>query len=195
MKEAIQKTIKARNKLTGEVVGFNAINEGSYYSYVTYIGKDEKRYDKFEFNDLFEVVEDINHPYGGLEVYDVIEAGNDKFSIAYVIPQANTLKKEDWETRFEKEFDKIYDNCGVGYGKNQAGLKHFIAQEIAKAKEEIVDKVEKLRKEPRLIPTSCPDGMIGCLVAHFEKKYTSEDKGYNQAIDDIISLIRSDEKA
>jgi hypothetical protein len=77
-------TIKAKNKKTGEVVEFEAIDN--------YWGKNEYGYrnkyratsiiEEWEFNDLFEVVEDklADHIY-----------------VNSLLPQTDTLKKEDWE--------------------------------------------------------------------------------------------------
>jgi hypothetical protein len=92
-----------------------------------------------------EVVEDSQHPYGGLEVYDVIETGDDKFSIAYVIPKTDTLKKEEsMEDRFENRF--IEDGLLNISKYCHERVLDFITQEIAKAKEEYLKEVDGLIK-------------------------------------------------
>ena len=37
---------------------------------------------------------------------------------------------------FQIEFDRIYQGCGVGYGKNQAGLKSLLATTLTEAYDE-----------------------------------------------------------
>jgi len=127
-------TIKAKNKKTGEVVIIYVIMD--MYNYRK--GVRHMSYTEKEFNDLFEVVED--------KPFKIRKGGNSVANaMAYILEtQTDTLKKEDWEERFDKQFEEIILDQEVRTVVK--GIKHFITQEIAKAKEEIVEKIREYRK-------------------------------------------------
>jgi hypothetical protein len=58
-----------------------------------------------------------------------------------LIPQTDTLKKEDWEVEFNL---KYYDDLPINLFNE---LKNFITQEIAKAKEEVYGEVNEKMKQ------------------------------------------------
>lgn len=76
--------LKAKNKQTGEIVEYEISNTTSYVT--VYIKPNESLVIRESyFNELYEIVEDPNHPYGGVEVLD-------------------NVPKETWEDRFNTEF-------------------------------------------------------------------------------------------
>lgn len=101
-------TIKAKNKKTGEVVGFKILEK--------YVIDNNYILDKEEFNDLFEVVEDKNIGIGlNHTCKDTGNIGIDKHCTATQtdtmnninigmsslnMATTNTLKKEGWEGGF-----------------------------------------------------------------------------------------------
>jgi hypothetical protein len=134
-------TIKAKRKSDGNIVDINVIDNGDTFEY--YDDRYDCIYKYDEFHDLFEIIDQHpirqEHERGD---YDVIETGNDKFSVAYVVPKPDTLEKEGWEEKFDKQFSHCF-NIGVTPDDiTKKNIKNFITQEIVKAKEEIVEMIE-----------------------------------------------------
>ena len=50
--------------------------------------------------------------------------------------------KTDWKDEFEKEFDRVMQGCGVGYGKNQQWAIDFIQSLLDKRDEDIIEMVQ-----------------------------------------------------
>jgi len=173
--------IKAKNKLTGKIEIYSIID--IYYPY-KYKNKDgDVRFTEKDFNDLFEVVEDkfkvgdrvkVNGYDGEWQismirednrctVWQIPKTGSTliaHISLLELIPQTDTLKKEDWEERFDNQFNVsyaykrddfktpeerlLYSVFGkINEQKPRDAIKHFITQEIAKAKEEDLKKVKE----------------------------------------------------
>jgi len=153
-------TIKAKNKNSQEIRDINVIDEGDNFVY--YDDEYKTYYDLKKFNDLFEVVEDNTSKYW-------YSKENDN------IPQTDTLKKEDWELDFDNDNQLAKDLGYAGYTLSQVfeikqRIRNAVTQEIAKAKEEIVEKIKKNK-------------------TMFDNSEWS--KGYEDACDDIINLIQN----
>lgn len=58
--------LKAKNRESGIIEDATAIDYGDSYEYIV----DDMQYASKVFNELYEIVEDPNHPYGGIEEYD-----------------------------------------------------------------------------------------------------------------------------
>lgn len=90
----------------------------------------------------------------------------------------------NWQQEFEETFDKIFKGCGVGYGKNQAGLKNFITTLLEKQRDEICEMIEKKKEKAN----------------KYKLKYDKWHESYNffrgqeEICDDIINLIKSHDK-
>ena len=162
-------TIKAKNKKTGEIVDIKIIDKGNYFQYLwrkpimekEVIGYIDNIYGYDEFNDLFEVVENnkskcCNKPVHVLPNGVICPTFNNGCGeYCDVIPQTDTLKKEDWEELNDlfKVFDEYFDlksktrQHGIYTQVMLKAFKHFITQEIAKAKEEIIEDVKYSKLE------------------------------------------------
>ena len=177
-------------------------------------------YNHNEFNELYEIVEDKYHTECCKSTYNKtisLEDGLPLYVCHTCNKLCSVERKPNHPYVGILSDDGINDNITHGIHTNDGGMEvgnfdHEIminGSNIVEAKdnltkdinnlvnklvkqelERICEEGEKLKREPKLIPTSCPDNMIGCLVAHFKKEYKSEDIAYNQAIDDIINIIK-----
>lgn len=183
-------TIKAKNKKTGEVVEFYQVDYltciDTRIRYVSSGTEERSNLTEGEFNDLFEVVEEekCSSSVVGQNTDKPISSNGENG-----IPKTDTLKKEDWRDIFKKVF--VYEGNN---GENtttmmfrvlddnsrtilrpeyiKAFIEEVITQEIAKAKEEIVEKIEDMKYT-------------------FPEMYEEFGDSYNNACDDIINLINN----
>lgn len=88
--------LKAKHKVTDIIHDFTALDHVHSYSYIS--EEYNMTFTSKEFNELYEVIKDKS--------YDIIETGNDKMSIAYVVPKENlnTIEIDGFKDRFDTEF-------------------------------------------------------------------------------------------
>lgn len=173
--------LKAKNKKTGEIYRIDDFDKD-----IIWVREDEwTGFKQKEFNELYEIVEDWdkqalkdsgieeidpNHPYGGMEVLDNVPV-------------------ETWRDRFNNDFSYL-DDCTISnsfYGGSTIepcrDLKDFFQQEL----ERICDGVENIKKignNGEGLPFENSPEIYG------NQRRESYKKGYNQAIDDIINIIK-----
>lgn len=96
--------LKAKHKVTGTIHDFTALDHIHSYSYIS--EEYNMTFTSKEFNELYEVIKDKSYDIIEDKSYDIIETGNDKMSIAYVVPKENlnTIEIDGFKDRFDTEF-------------------------------------------------------------------------------------------
>jgi hypothetical protein len=98
---------------------------------------------------------------------------------------SNIIKK------FREKVPYITNSRGHFYDGEKA--EQFLQQQEQEIRNEICEKVEKLRKKMTTIQIGCPDNMPGCLVYHSRTAYTKEDESFNQELEEVLKIIKSQE--
>jgi hypothetical protein len=99
-------------------------------------------------------------------------------------------KASDWEKEFDKQFPTSIDNQYTFLGtETRKYLKSFIASELKRQREEIVEKLEgmKIDMDEQDYPKYC-----GCDGECFGACQQSRDYGRNITIDEAIKIVRGE---
>jgi len=96
--------------------------------------------------------------------------------------------QENWKIEFDKKFAGAMGYCNPTYSNL---IKQFIQNLLQQQKEEIIEKIEKMRRK---IYCNCTYGGLKSVgfpdkgIIH--NKNCGENKEYNEAIKDIIKLLK-----
>jgi len=99
-----------------------------------------------------------------------------------------TLKDLCWKEINGMLFDGLKETTIERNFENDSGA--IIA--ISELRQEIIKRIKMLRAKTKLIPTACPDGRTGCLVAHHKEVIDFEARAQAEILIEVFDIKEKD---